>query len=167
MNIVLIGIMGSGKSSVGKALAKSIGYGFLDMDRYIEQKNETTIPEMFKISEDFFREKELEAASIVGKYDRTVIATGGGVVKNSSLMDMLKQNGVIVYIRRDVSTILETANTDVRPVIADDPQRLYKVMEERKHLYEKYGEIIVNNKTTVKYCVEKIISRLKERDFEI
>lgn len=161
MNIVLIGVMGSGKSSVGRVLSQKLGYGFLDMDKYIEEKNGISITDMFKISESFFRKKEESASEILSGYDRTVIATGGGVVKNPKIMENLSKNSVIIYIKRDISTILETTNTDIRPVIADDPKKLYGIFDERKSLYEKYGQIVCENKTTLGECVEKIVEKLE------
>lgn len=163
MNIVLIGVMGSGKTSVGKELSNIVGYGFLDMDKYIEEKNGMTITEMFEVNEAFFREKEERAAYIIGGYDRTIIATGGGVVKNPNIMESLCKNAIIIYIKRDIASILETSNTSIRPVIANDPQKLYGIFEERKPLYERYGQICVENSSTVNDCAKAVVRKLEER----
>lgn len=155
--------MGSGKSSVGRVLSRVSGYDFLDMDKYIEEKNNMSISEMFKINEAYFRDKELDAAKGIGRLDKTVVATGGGAVKNPIIMDELSKNGIIVYIKRDISTILQTSNTSIRPIIADDPQKLYGIFDERKPLYEKYGQVVVENNSTVNKCADEILKKIYDR----
>ena len=94
-NIVLIGFMGTGKSSCGKALATRLGSAFIDLDKYIETKEKMSIPEIFAAKgEAYFREKEREAVRAVVRRKGVVIATGGGTIKDEGNFALLKERGV-------------------------------------------------------------------------
>ena len=84
MNIVLIGMPGCGKTTLSLELRKMLGYKAIDSDRYIKKTSGMTVDELFEIGEDFFRIEETKAlVDIMSKYDRTVVATGGGVVERA------------------------------------------------------------------------------------
>ena len=89
-NILLIGMPGCGKSSIGSTLAKEINLDYIDMDDYIEQKHNTTISEMFKNGEDYFRDIETEVAKELSKREYSLISAGGGVVVREENMEYLK-----------------------------------------------------------------------------
>ena len=89
-NVVLIGFMGTGKTSTGKVLAAKLGAAFIDMDQKIEEEAKMTIPEMFnKYGEAYFREKEHELACRLAARQNAVISTGGGTVKNKANIEAL------------------------------------------------------------------------------
>jgi len=100
MRIYLIGYMGSGKSTVGKGLAKAFGLQFIDLDTYIEKRNFKTIPELFAtVGEEGFRKAEQKALHEVSEFENVVIATGGGAPCFFDNMEVIKRTGKSVYLR--------------------------------------------------------------------
>lgn len=145
-NIVLIGYMGAGKSTVGKALAVKKGYSFIDTDMYIEEREGMTISEIFKVKgEDYFRRLETEILTeLKDTLDHAVLATGGGLPLRSENSELLKQIGTVYYLKADADTIYERvkASTD-RPLLqCDNPyKRICDMLEVRNPIYEKVCDI--------------------------
>ena len=142
-NVVLIGFMGTGKTSVGRLLATRLGCAFHDLDRKIEEKHGMSIPAMFREhGEPYFRAREKEAVRAAAQRTNLVIATGGGTVKDAENAALLRQNGIIVALTADVDTILQrTATRGSRPVLdhADDGDRraaVVQLLDERRSLYD-------------------------------
>lgn len=136
-NIVLIGMPGCGKTTLGKLLAEKLDKKFVDMDLVIEEAAGKTIPEIFAESgEAYFRKLETEAARRLGKEKAQVIATGGGVVLRPENMKALSQNGRIVFIRRP----LDELAMEGRPLSKDRPA-LIQMYETRLPLYEAYSQL--------------------------
>jgi shikimate dehydrogenase len=134
-NIVLIGMPGAGKSFTGKYLAERLRRVFVDLDDVVAENAGMYIPEIFsKYGESAFRDMETAAAKEYGKQNNLVIATGGGVVLKKENMDALMQNGVIVFIEREIDKLA----ADGRPLSAN-PADLQKMYEERLPLYQKYS----------------------------
>lgn len=148
-NIVLIGMPGCGKSSIAKMLADD----FIDIDALIEEREKRVIADIFKCDgENYFREVESKITKEVSMLQGKVISTGGGVIKNKENIDCLRQNSKIIYIKRDLNKICTTSS---RPLSSnfEDLKRRY---EERKELYEKYCDVIIENNDTIEECVRKI-----------
>ncbi len=150
MRIYLVGFMGSGKSSLGKRLAKKLEYHFLDLDREIEQQTGKTIPEIFEHEgEEWFRRKEQEILHAATGIPRTVIATGGGTPCYFNNMDFMNANGVTVYLKMSPVSLgyrLEHARKK-RPLVSDlKGEALCRFvidkLEERAPYYEKAHCII-------------------------
>ena len=140
MNIVLIGMPGSGKSTIGRALSVLTGKTFIDMDEAIEEMAGMSIPEIFaEYGEPHFRDLESEIARRTGKENSTIIATGGGCVLREENMDALMQNGRVVLLDRDI----EKLATEGRP-LSTDLDALRKIKKDRGPLYEKYGEFCID-----------------------
>lgn len=144
-NIVLIGMPGCGKSSFGKRLAKRLGCDFYDADIILEQREQRTIKSFFAESEDAFRAAETRTLAYLSELEGVVIATGGGAVKRSENMALLKQKGVVVFIDRSPAQIIGYIHGGERPLLADDKQRLFKLYDERIELYRKYADKIIAN----------------------
>lgn len=163
-NIVLIGMSGAGKSTVGIALSFKMKMPFVDMDNFIEQAQNMSISKIFETrGSHYFRELEAEAARHIGlTYRHTIISTGGGVILRPENMKNLKENGVVVYINRSVENILKTLNTQRRPLLKDNPQKLYEMYEERRELYLKYADVVVVNGTDFKSGVQNVYEAVKE-----
>lgn len=162
-NIVLIGMPGSGKSTIGKELAKKLNMKFVDVDSYIEEKYNRTISKIFAdFGENFFRLKETEACKEVALMKNVVVATGGGVVKNKKNIDLLKSNGIIIYIDRSIDNIFKDLKktlddgTNYRPLFKNF-ESLEKIYNERKELYLNFSDFIVDNNNSYTECVDKII----------
>lgn len=159
-NIVLIGMPGSGKSTVGQILARQAGFTFVDLDEVIEAKAQKPIPQIFaEDGETAFRNFEQRCAEEVSKRCGLVIATGGGVILRAANMIALSQNGIIVFIDRPVSDILGE-NLSGRPLLADDVTRIHKLYHERIELYRLYGQITVENSGTPEQAAAKILDEV-------
>ena len=142
-NVVLIGFMGTGKSSVGRLLAMRLGCAFHDLDKKIEETWGISIPKMFaQHGEPYFRAREKEAVRAAAARSGLVIATGGGTVKDAENVALLRSSGILVALTADVDTILcRTAARGARPVLdgADAGDRraaVVRLLEERRALYE-------------------------------
>lgn len=118
-NVVLIGFMGTGKSSCGKTAAQQLGYRFVDLDKEIENKYGMTIPAIFKeYGEEWFRVKETEMVRLWAAQKNVVISTGGGTVKNPENTALLKTTGKIICLTANTDIILErTGRQGKRPVL--------------------------------------------------
>ena len=93
---------------------------------YIEKKYQCTIPDMFAISEEYFRDRESEACLDMAKLDGYIISTGGGVIKRKENRDVLKQAGTVFYIDRPVDNIVTDVEKAHRPLLKDGPEKLYQ-----------------------------------------
>lgn len=146
-NIVLIGISGSGKTTMGKALAKGLSREFIDLDSLIVKRENQDIESIFsKRGEAGFREAESEAIKSISKKKNSIIACGGGAVLKEENMNMLTQNGIVVFMNRPLSDILNTVNLSDRPLLRGNPRKLLDIFEKRKVLYEKYADFQVKEK---------------------
>ena len=139
-NVVLMGFMGTGKSSSGRMLASRLGCALVDLDQYIEAKEGMSIPEVFATKgEAYFRGKEREAVREVSQRRGIVIATGGGTVKDEENLRLLKERGVLICLTADVDTILErTARRGERPMLdreGDRREAVEKLLESRRAAY--------------------------------
>ena len=147
-NIVLIGMPGSGKTTIGLLLSKKLNMKFIDMDEYIESAENKSIIEMFEISEEYFRNAESKCAKTLSGESSLIIATGGGIIKREENMDYLKQNSIIVFLNRPPEKITEDIDINTRPLLKEGKNRLFALYRERLPLYKKYCDIeIVNDKT--------------------
>ncbi len=160
-NIVLIGMPGVGKSTVGVILAKILGYKFVDTDIVIQQEEGKLLREI--ISEcgiDGFLETENRICTRL-EAENSVIATGGSVVYGSEAMEHLSEIGTVVYLKLDFETLRERlGNIRNRGVVIRRGQTLESLFEERSPLYEKYADIVIDENG----CdIEKTINKLTEK----
>lgn len=158
-NIVLIGMPGSGKTTIGKTLHRKLGLKFVDVDEYIEEESGKSIPELFSVSESHFRDVESDAIRKLSMDSVTVIATGGGVVKNYLNIKELKKNGVVIFIDRPIEDIAGDVEISKRPLLKEGVERLYELYDERYELYKKYSDFHVVNDSKIDDVVEKIIEK--------
>lgn len=135
MNLVLIGVMGSGKTSVGRMLARRLKLQFVDMDAEIEEKHGAITGIFEREGEECFRDIESAMARELADRAGLVISTGGGIVKRSENMEALKRTGLVLFLDRPVSTILKKLDVSHRPLLRDNPQRLHDIFSERYPLY--------------------------------
>ncbi len=161
-NIVLIGMSGAGKTTIGRALSYKLKMAFVDMDSYIEKKYNKQISQIFdEYGEEYFRKIETETAKYLSEnYKNTIISTGGGVVLKDENMEYLKSNGTVVYINRTVENILSTLNAEKRPLLKSNPEKLYEMRKIRHPLYTKYSDICVLNGGEFRDCVNNIAEAL-------
>ncbi len=160
-NVILIGMPGCGKSTVGVVLAKAMGYRFLDSDLVIQEKDGRLLSEIIdEEGLDGFNRIENEINSDI-QAKKTVIATGGSVIYGREAMEHLRSIGTVVYIRLPYESIEQRlGNLHNRGVSIKEGQTLKELYEERVPLYEKYADIIVdedgrNISETALYIKEK------------
>jgi shikimate kinase len=160
--------MGTGKTAVGRALAKKLGKCFIELDPLIEQKAGKTIPEIFREDGEIaFRELEIIVTKEAVVKKDSVIACGGGVVLNKINIDRLKKEAVIVYLTASPKVILKRTSHDdeERPLlkVADPTQTIRELSRFRKPFYERAADISINtSKLSIDSVVAQIITRLKE-----
>ena len=161
-NIILIGMPGVGKSSVGVVLAKVMGYRFLDSDLVIQEQEGKLLCEIMeeKGIEGFMEVENRVNASI--ECERCVVATGGSAVYGKEAMEHLKTIGKIVYLKSDFETIKgRLGDLHTRGVVLREGQTLLDLYNERVPLYEKYADITVDESGCG--SVGETISRLMEK----
>jgi len=151
-NIVLTGMPSSGKSSVSKLLSEKLGMEVVDTDSEIEKKEGMPIPEIFeRFDEQYFRNLESAVIKEVGKKNRIIIATGGGSVLREENRRSLKQNGIIIYLERDLQKLI----SDGRPL--SQKQGVEKLYKERKPIYYGFADAIIDCNGTIENAVEEIL----------
>lgn len=152
-NIVLIGMPGCGKSTVGKLLCEKLGREVLDTDSEIVKADGRTIPEIFSADgEGFFRQLETQAVKNVGKQLGKIVATGGGAVMKKENRDALKQNGTVIYLKKDLSLL----SLDGRP-LSKDEDAVRKIYEARKDTYEAFADYTVEVSNDADITAERVI----------
>ena len=154
-NVMLIGMPGSGKSTVGAALAESLGRRFVDVDERIVELAGCSIPEIFaKDGEEGFRQIEHQALCEVSKESGLVIATGGGVVTRPENLDPMRQNSLIVWLLRDTALLPK----DGRPLSqANSLTEMFKV---REPLYRAAADCIADNNGSLEDTVKQILEAM-------
>lgn len=158
MNIVLIGMPSAGKTTIGKLLETKLHKSFIDMDEIIVQDTHTSIPEIFKRSgEAGFRKLETMTALKLSVLNQKIIGTGGGTIKNKINIDLLKLNGVVIFIDRDLDKLV---TYDPNRPLSSSQEAVKKLYEERFPIYQKYADITVKNNDKIEDTVEKIICEL-------
>ena len=145
MNVILIGFMGVGKSTIANGLAKSLGFDVLDTDKMIEQSQSRSINEIFATEgEESFREMEsVILGKLISSTDRSVISTGGGIVTREENIKVLKSIGIVFWLDAGVDSILDrvSGNRD-RPLLkTENPRkRIVDLLSEREPLYESCAD---------------------------
>ena len=171
MNIFLVGPMGSGKSSLGKKLAKSLDKKFIDTDKEIEKKENKTINEIFENEgEKYFREKEKEFLTNIPNNLNMVIATGGGIVTDQENREKLKENRVIFLNASVERQSKRTSRSDKRPLLrnVDRLKKLRELYDQRLEFYKEVSNFEINvDKYKSKDIIMKIIEKLNENNYTI
>lgn len=167
VNVYLIGMMGSGKTTIGKLLAKELQYRFLDTDFLIEQISKKTINQIFdEEGEPYFRNLESQILGEVSTYIKTVIATGGGIILKQENWSYLR-HGMIIWLDTPVDILVERLEKDqTRPLLKEQDlsQKLTNLMEQRKSLYQ-LADLTINieKDDTPNLIVEKIITKIPSK----
>ncbi|KPK01353.1 MAG: hypothetical protein AMK71_05910 [Nitrospira bacterium SG8_35_4] len=157
--------MGTGKTSVGKELSKALGYEFIDTDLLVEEREGMPISLIFKKKgEDYFRSLEQKTVEEVSKMEKAVIATGGGVIKNSTNVKNLGMRGVLIWLRADPEIILKRVLLEggKRPLLdVEEPLReIKKLLAGRMDLYQQADASVDTNYITPREAAYEIMERL-------
>ena len=162
-NIILTGMMGAGKTTVGKELATIMNCNFIDLDETIE-KNYGKISDIFKQKgEEYFRQIETLELKKLNIQENFVLSTGGGIVLKDENIKILQTLGYVFYLEASTDTIYERIkNQKHRPLLnTPDPKRsIEEILSKRKKLYENSGEKITVNNKNVKEIAEEIYERI-------
>lgn len=161
-NIVLIGMPGSGKTTIGRIISKKLGLKLVDIDRYIERFTGRTISQIFTEGEEIFRDYERKAVNKFSKEKGIVISTGGGIIKDDRNIEALKKNGIIIFIDRPIENIAANTNLSKRPLLKDGIDRLYALYDERYELYKKYCDLQIVNDASLEEAVIGIINMVNQ-----
>ena len=164
-NIVLVGFMGVGKTSVGKMLSNKLDREFLELDEVIEKKEGTSIKEIFeKKGEPYFRKLEKEVVKEASKENNLIISAGGGAIIDQENFNNLKKNGTLVCLEASVDTILNrTKGLVVRPLLnVENPRKKIEELLDKRISYYKKADFCINtDRMSVEEVVEKIIELAK------
>ncbi|MDH5360808.1 MAG: shikimate kinase AroK [Gammaproteobacteria bacterium] len=164
--IFLVGLMGAGKSTIGKQLAKVLHKEFVDSDREIEAQTGATIPLIFELEgEEGFRRRECEMIDRLTRQADTVLATGGGAILNEENRKVLRERGLVVYLHATVDQLLERTRMDRnRPLLqTEDPRaRLEELLEARDPLYRDVADITVDTgKSSIRDVVQQLVQQFE------
>ena len=169
MNIILVGHIGSGKTSVGKKLAKIINSDFVDIDDLISnlhsklKKEKLSVQDIFKkYGEEYFRTLEKKAVKKVIHMKNCIISTGGGTLEDKENAEILKKNGKIIFLEVDIDILAERArNQPSRPIFKgiEPITALKKMNEKRTPIFKQFSEVIIDASSN---SVDETLSRVME-----
>ncbi|HJW54016.1 MAG TPA: bifunctional shikimate kinase/3-dehydroquinate synthase AroKB [Burkholderiaceae bacterium] len=165
-NIFLVGLMGAGKTTVGRALAKKLNKRFIDSDHEIEARTGASISWIFEIEgEESFRQREADVIRDLTGQEGIVLATGGGAILREENRALLKARGTVIYLRASVNSILQrTSHDKSRPLLrtANPRQRIEELARAREPLYCDVADVIIETgRPNVQSLVQSILAQLK------
>ena len=171
-NIFFVGLMGAGKTTVGRVLAKALNKTFYDTDHEIERRTGVRIPLIFELEgEAGFRRREVAMIEELSHTPNIILATGGGAVLAQENRENLKQNGTVIYLRANVHELwIRTRNDKNRPLLqnVDPRQRLEQLFAERDPLYREVANHVVDTGgQPVSAIVHQIEELLKSGNHEL
>jgi shikimate kinase len=164
-NLVLVGFMGSGKTTVGRVLAKQMNWSFVDTDVVIEQEQGTTVAQLFEQQGELqFRRIEADTLKRVLAASNQVIATGGGAVLAPANCEAMLQDGFVVALTADYKTIIQRVGGDqARPLLQGDVnERVALLLEQRKTAYDFADIKIDTSNRTIEQIIATILTKRKE-----
>lgn len=148
-NVYLIGPMGSGKTTIGKRLARKLNLRFLDNDQELEKQTGASVNLIFDLEgEEGFRKRETAMLEKLTTQENILLATGGGAVTRPENRELLRKNGLVIYLRASVSQQLRRLGRDKsRPLLqsVDREEKLNRLAQERNPLYEELADIVFNS----------------------
>jgi shikimate kinase len=148
-NVILIGMMGSGKTTVGNLLARRLKATLVDTDKLIESREGLTVSEIFETQgEGYFRSLEMGVAQALSLRDGLVIACGGGLPLQEGAMAALKESGTVVWLDRDPGDIYDRVDMKDRPLAQDGRQAFLDRAAQRRLVYEKWADVTVTDFTS-------------------
>ena len=164
-NVFLVGLMGAGKTTIGRLLARKLGMRFVDSDHEIEERTGATIPWIFEIEgEASFRRREAEVIRDLCGQEGIVLATGGGAILDPESRALLQERGTVIYLRASITSILaRTGHDKNRPLLqtADPRRKLEELMAQREPLYLEMARLVVDTgRPNVQSMVQIIINQL-------
>jgi shikimate kinase len=165
--------MGSGKSTIGPILANTLGYDFVDVDRLIEAKAHARVVQIFeRDGEQRFRELEHEVLQEVAARDHCIVSLGGGTIANEQNFSLIRENGIIVYLRLEPDEIYQRVHhRPDRPLLWDASgnllsadqlqERIRQLLADRERYYNQADVVVPSDRRRVGVTVDEIVRRLR------
>jgi shikimate kinase len=163
-NLVLIGLPGCGKTTIGRKLAKTLGCPFYDADAEVVKRSGETIPRMFEKGEAYFRDRESETIAFLSEKEGVIISCGGGVVTRPQNMEALSRKGTILFLDRDVERIIASVDTKTRPLLKAGRERVRLLDKERHTLYLTYCDKVVPVNEDFSITVKEIADFVRSQE---
>lgn len=160
-SISLIGMAGAGKTSVGKELARTLGFSFIDSDALIEKQHGKSLQNILN-DEGYIKLREIENIALKSiQFNETILSTGGSAVYSDEAMEHIQQNSKVIFLEVPFSQILERVPSFLDRGFAKAPnQSVENAFGERQELYKKYSDSVVSNTKDLNSCVSKILELL-------
>ena len=163
MNIVLIGMPGAGKTTIGKLLSDKFSFKFYDSDDEIEEYAGKKITQIFaEDGEEVFRDIESRIIKELSGKDSSVLSLGGGAILRSENIDVLKSNSKIIFLNRPLENIVNDIEVAERPLLKDGKEKIYNLYNNRIELYKKYADIEIANDTDIETVINNIVKKIEE-----
>lgn len=168
-NIILIGPMGAGKTTIGRQLAKRLSKGFYDSDHEIEKYTGADIPLIFEIEgEEGFRKRESQVLEELVLNKNIVLSTGGGAILVAENRKLLSDNGIIIYLKSTAEKLYKRiANDKSRPLLQTDDRlnKIKRILDEREPIYLSLAnKVIETQEQSIKQITQKIIDFIKQNE---
>ena len=166
-NIVLIGMMGCGKTTCGTMLAERLNRPLVDTDAVIIEREKRSISDIFALEgEEYFRQRETEAARALSERDGLIIATGGGLPLRWENAELLRRNGVVIWLKRDPASTFASESMEGRPLAQDGQEAFVRRFEERSPGYKRASHVVIEDFSSPEVTVNLILQavRTAERD---
>ncbi len=161
-NLYLIGMMGAGKTNIGKMVAQKTHRRFVDIDALIVKHAGMTVAEIFKREgESGFRSRETRALLAQARKRNLIVSTGGGVVVTPENIRLMKRSGTVIWLKRDLHTIIANPRIRRRPLLAKNENAIFDLMQVREPLYKKACHFVVYNDGNRQKTVDEILRIVK------
>lgn len=162
-NLILIGMMGSGKTTCGHLLAQQLGRKLVDMDDLIQMREGRSISDIFaQDGEDYFREVESATAKELSQRSNLIISTGGGVILRQENVNALRETGVVVWLNRPADHIFDSEDLGDRPLARNGKAAFLRTFASREEKYRRAAHLVIEDFTTPQITVDNIIAQWKE-----
>lgn len=159
--VLLIGMPGSGKTTIGRELSKVLKMNFVDIDEFIEKSTGKEIKELFDQGEEVFRDLESKSCELLSTLKNVVISSGGGVITKEENMSNFEEF-ITIFINRPLDLIMEDIDTEGRPLLWEGKEKLTNLYRERIDLYKKYNNIEIINDGSVEDAVRGIVKGIAD-----
>lgn len=161
-NIVLTGMMGCGKSTIAAMLGKRLNRPVIDTDLLVEQKGGMTIQEMFsRYGETFMRDVETQVCRELARQEGLIIACGGGLPLREENRECLRENALVVFLRRDPGVTYDTMDSSGRPLAQQGKEDFLRRFETREPIYRAFSHITIDDFSSPEATLEEVLRKLE------
>ncbi len=167
-NIYLVGFMGTGKTTVAKALAEKMGKEFYDIDDMIIESENRSVYDIFsEDGEEYFRDKETQYLEQLSAKSNIVVSCGGGIILRPSNIALLRKNSFVIWLYADINSCLNRIKLKTRPLLANDNpyQIAQKLLKDRTKYYMQASDLLINSEKSVQKIVERLVEEFKKSGY--